>query len=415
MDFRLPELGEGVYEAEVVRWLVEPGDTVKRGQALIEVLTDKATMEVSTPFAGVIETFNAEPGERIKVGDVILTYNDATASTGTVPIRAGSVNDGLAATAVATAPAARPGNGPMATPAQVKAAPSVRQLAHKLGIDLGSVVGSGPHGRILVDDLTSLIQRTVAAPAPAAPPAEKKMPVFDYGKPGTKQKFQGLRRIIAEHMSLATRTSAHTTYIDECDVTDLVKMRESLRHGLAGKGLKLTYMPFFVKAVIGALKEVPIVNSSLDEEAGEITLHDQYNIGMAVATPGGLIVPVIHRADRLSVLEIAREAARISGEARTGKSKLDDLRGGTFTITSIGNLGGLFSTPIIHQPQVGILGIGKIVKRPVFDEHDQIRAAHMAYLSLTFDHRVIDGDVGIVFGNAIIRRLQNPASLLIED
>ena len=166
--------------------------------------------------------------------------------------------------------------------------------------------------------------------------------------------------------------------------------------------------------MVGALKDVPIVNSSLDEEAGEIALHDQYNVGMAVATPGGLIVPVIHRADQLSLLEIAQEAARLSNAARAGRSKLDDLRGGTFTITSIGNIGGLFSTPIIHQPQVGILGIGKIVKRPVFDEHDQIRPAHIVYLSLTFDHRVIDGNVGIAFGNAIIRRLQNPASLLIE-
>ena len=183
---------------------------------------------------------------------------------------------------------------------------------------------------------------------------------------------------------------------------------------MLSKGVKLTYLPFFVKAVVKALKEVPIVNSSLDEAAGEIVLHDQYNIGLAVAAPGGLIVPVIAGADKLDLLEIARQTERLSNEARAGKSRLEDLRGGTFTITSIGNLGGLFATPIIHHPQMAILGIGKIVKRPIFDEHDQVRPAHMVYLSISCDHRVLDGAVATVFGNAIMRHLQNPAGLLLE-
>jgi pyruvate dehydrogenase E2 component (dihydrolipoamide acetyltransferase)/2-oxoisovalerate dehydrogenase E2 component (dihydrolipoyl transacylase) len=299
-----------------------------------------------------------------------------------------------------------------------KAAPTVRQLAHKLGIDLRQVAGSGPAGRILADDLTRHIQSTrlVLAPAVTAEePPEKKLPPFDLGKPGTRIKLQGVRRRIAEHMVEATRAIPHYTYVDECDVSELVKMRESLRETVGRKGIKLTYLPFLVKAVVNALKEVPIVNSSLDESAGEIVLHDQYNIGLAVAAPSGLIVPVIAGADKLDLLEIARQADRLSNEARLGKSRLEDLRGGTFTITSIGSIGGLFATPIIHQPQVAILGIGKIVKRPVFDEHEQVRPAHMMYLSISCDHRVLDGAVAAVFGNAIIRHLQNPAGLLLAE
>ena len=213
MDFRLPELGEGVYEAELVRWLIKPGDVVKRAQALMEVLTDKATMEVATPFTGVIETLHAEPGQQIKIGDVILTYNDLAPSR-PESFRPGSKSAGLASETTGSVAAAsatavpRTDNGPVATSAQVKAAPSVRQLAHKLGIDLGTVPGSGPHGRVLLGDLSGLIQRLSSPEAQAeeALPAQKKPPAYDYGKPGTKQKFQGLRRKIAEHMSLAKRT-----------------------------------------------------------------------------------------------------------------------------------------------------------------------------------------------------------------
>jgi len=425
MDFHLPELGEGVYEAEVVRWLVKPGDVVKRAQVLLEVLTDKATMEVSASFAGTIDSLRAEPGQQAKVGDVVLTYSEtAGASVPSEPAKAAPT----AATLPASSKMSRASNGPITTEredvkrssATVKAAPSVRQMAHKLGIDLSQIAGSGPNGRILADDLTSQIQRASAAAVSGAvmdglgSPSHKKGPSADFGKPGTRVKLQGLRRKIAEHMVLAKRTIPHYTYVDECDVTELVKMRDSLKEDLAGKGVKLTYIPFFVKAVVGALKDVPIVNSSLDDAAGEIVLHDQYNIGLAVATPGGLIVPVIQNADQLDLVEIARQAERLGNDARNGRNRLEDLRGGTFTITSIGSLGGLFATPIIDHPQVAILGIGKIVKRPVFDEHDQVRPAHIVYLSLTCDHRVLDGAVATAFGNAIIRRLQNPAGLLLD-
>jgi 2-oxoisovalerate dehydrogenase E2 component (dihydrolipoyl transacylase) len=408
MDFKLPELGEGVYEAELVAWLVQPGQSVKRGQSLMEVLTDKATMEVPSPFAGNIADFQAQPGQRLKVGQVVLTYAPAGEAA---PL---AVKQPAPVTSVAAATPAQGNrkNGnvmPNQTGAQtVKAAPSVRYLARQLGIDLQGVGGSGPDGRILVEDLTAHVQPTAAG---AKPQAEKQ----EYGRPGTRVRLQGLRRKIAERMVQSMQTIPHYGFVEECEVTDLVKLRESLRETYSQAGIKLTYLAFVVKAAAAALREVPIVNSSLDEVAGEIVLHDHYHIGVAVATPGGLIVPVIHDADKKDLGQIAREIERLSAEARAGKAKLDDLRGGTFTVTSIGNIGGLFSTPVINPPEVGILGIGRIVKRPVFDAAGNVKPAEMLYLSFSFDHRVLDGAVGAAFGNAIVRQLQNPALLLLPD
>ncbi len=228
-------------------------------------------------------------------------------------------------------------------------------------------------------------------------------------------KLQGVRRKIAEHLVLAKRTIPHYSYVDECDVTEVVRLRESLRNDFTKAGVKLTYMPFLIKAVVAALKQVPLVNASLDEESGEIVLHDRYHIGVAVATPAGLIVPVVHDADRKDLLQIAGEVERLSAEAKAGKSKLEDLRGGTFTITSVGSIGGLFSTPIINHPEVGILGVGKIVKRPRYDAAGKVQPADVVYLSFSFDHRVVDGAVGAVFGNAIIAQLQNPARLRLPE
>jgi pyruvate/2-oxoglutarate dehydrogenase complex dihydrolipoamide acyltransferase (E2) component len=411
MEFKLPELGEGVYEAEAVRWLVKEGEAVKPGQTLLEVLTDKATMEVPAPFAGVIQSLLVEPGQKLTIGQPILQYDQKQGDATSAPTPL-SKEEGRAGSKPKTPVAARmesrtSDNGTTKHAVPIKAAPSVRLMARKLGIDLLQVHGSGPAGRILVDDLARhLPAGALPAPAPAAPSA-------DYGKPGTRIKFAGLRRKIAEHMVLSKHTIPHYTYVDECDVTDLVKLRDALKESFAKKRTKLTYLAFFVKAVATALKDVPIVNASLDEEAGEIVLHDQYHVGIAVATPGGLIVPVVRDVDKKSLLDVASEIERLGSDARQGKSRLEDLRGGTFSITSIGNFGGLFATPIIAHPQLGILGVGKIVKRPVFDKRGQIKPADMVYLSFSFDHRVLDGAVGTAFGNAILKQLQNPATLLL--
>jgi 2-oxoisovalerate dehydrogenase E2 component (dihydrolipoyl transacylase) len=412
MEFRLPEIGEGVYEAEFVNWLVKPGDVVKSGQNLLEVMTDKATMEVPAPFAGTINELRATPGQKLKIGDTVLTYTPAgatqpepeltrpTAATNDRPAAARPIRQPIAA-------AASDGNGSRTSSAAVRAAPSVRYFARKLGIDLATVRGSGPDGRILVEDLSAHVQ---TATAPVKKPAPERA---DYGRPGTRIKLQGLRRRIAERMVQAMRTIPHYSYVDECDVSELVRLREGLRDHYARQGVKLTYLAFFVKAVVAALKEVPIVNASLDEEAEEIVLHDRYHVGIAVATPGGLIVPVVHDADRKDIGQIAAEIERLSRAARANKVRLEDLRGGTFTVTSVGNIGGLFSTPVINPPEVGILGLGKVAKRPVFDARGKVRPADLVYLSLSFDHRVVDGAVGAAFTNAILRHLQSPALLLL--
>jgi pyruvate dehydrogenase E2 component (dihydrolipoamide acetyltransferase)/2-oxoisovalerate dehydrogenase E2 component (dihydrolipoyl transacylase) len=287
----------------------------------------------------------------------------------------------------------------------------VRHLARKLGIDLGHVHGSGPEGRILIEDITPHVASAPEESAATRPPKGEPKP--DHGKPGTRIKLQGLRRRIADHMTLSKKTIPDYSYVDECEVTELVRLREGLREVYARAGVKLTYLAFFVKAVVGALKEIPLVNSSLDEASGEIVLHNRYHIGIAVATPAGLIVPVVRDADRKDLGAVARDIERLGAEAREGRARLEDLRGGTFTVSSVGNLGGLFSTPVINHPEVGILGVGKVVKRPVFDDAGRVRPADMVYLSLTFDHRVIDGAVCAAFANAVIRRLRNPAALLL--
>jgi pyruvate dehydrogenase E2 component (dihydrolipoamide acetyltransferase)/2-oxoisovalerate dehydrogenase E2 component (dihydrolipoyl transacylase) len=455
MDFHLPELGEGVYEAELVEWRVQPGDAVKRGQELAEVVTDKASMPLPAPFFGRIGELRAHPGDMIKVGEVLLTFepsargaeakgaetknpeakraeakpsHDADGqsrprSAEGAPARNRKRPERGSATAVAErAPAP-------ANVARASAAPTVRRMARELGIDLASVSGSGPGGRVLIGDLMSLLRRGDGLAKRAdgqeleaedqsvlsgSPPSALRSPPPDYGAPGTRRKLIGIRRQIAEHMVQSKRTIPHYSYVDECNLSDLVRLRASLKETFAQRGLKLTYLPFFVKAVVEALKEIPLVNASLDESAGEIVLHDRYDIGIAVATPSGLLVPVVREADRKDITEIAREIEQLSRSAREGTARRDELRGGTFTITSIGGIGGLISTPVINHPEAAILGIGRVVRRPVYDEDGNLRPADLVYLSFSFDHRILDGAIGAAFGNAVIRRLQSPAALLVS-
>lgn len=409
MDFELPPLGEGLIEVELVRWLVKPGDRVGRGQPLMEVLSDKATMEVPSAFAGRITQTLAETGSKIKVGHVVMQYADeneptaAAAHTASVGPKQVMVRGELSGLFRGAAPA----NGTVTLPV---AAPSVRHLARKLGVELSRIRGTGPGGRVMLDDLSQHLR-------PMAPDGEKKpeAPKTDYGTPGTRTKLLGLRRKIAEHMVEAKRTIPHYAYIDECDLTDLVRLRLQLKETFARVGVKLTYLPFVVKAVARALKHIPVMNATFDDATQEVTLHDTYHIGVAVAAPNGLIVPVVKDADKKDVAAIAADIERLSQEARTGKSKLDDLKGGSFTVTSVGGIGGLISTPIINSPEVGILGLGKVVKRPVYDAAGLIRPADLLYLSFSFDHRVLDGAIGAAFGNAVISQLQNPGALLLPE
>lgn len=422
MDFALPPVGEGLIEVELVRWIVSPGEKVKRGQPLIEVMSDKATMEVPAAFNGTVTETLAETGAKVKVGEVVLRYtteNAAPAEVAAAPAVTATakmpvVRGELAGVMGGSGPNGRsPVIPPAGTPIKVAAAPSVRHLARKLGVDLGRVRGSGPGGRVLFDDLIPFLKTTGSRADGGR--AEESGPKLDLGVAGTRTKLAGVRRKIAEHMVTSKRHIPHYSYIDECDLTDLVRLRGQLKDTFARNGVRLTYLPFVIKAVARALREVPAVNATFDEATEELTLHDRYHVGVAVAAPNGLIVPVVKDADRKDLAAVATEIERLSADARAGRSKLDDLKGGTFTVTSVGNIGGLISTPIINSPEVGILGIGKVVKRPVYDAAGQVTPADMVYFSFSFDHRVLDGAIGATFGNAVIRHLRNPASLLLPE
>jgi pyruvate/2-oxoglutarate dehydrogenase complex dihydrolipoamide acyltransferase (E2) component len=409
MNFELPDLGEGICEAELVEWLVTVGEVVEHGQSLAEVMTDKATLEIPSPFSGMVIELRAEPGDGIKVGQALLSYESSNAVE-------------LAETQKQTVNPEKSGNGRgqrigelatlSPTNTTVRAAPSVRRMARQMGIDLARVWGSGPGGRVLIDDVTGHARSSnLAPPIPTADtPVRSHEAAF---QPGTRVKLRGIRRRTAEHMVEAKHVIPHFSYVDECDVSQLVQIRESLRDSLGKVNVKLTYLPFFVKAVVAALREVPIVNSSLDDEAGEIILHDQYHIGIATETSRGLLVPVLHNADQLEFIEVARRLERLTTSAREGKIRREDMRGGTFSITSIGSIGGLISTPIINHPEAAILGIGRIVKRPIYDDAGNLHPADMVYLSLSLDHRIIDGASAAAFCNSVMKQLTNPASLLL--
>ena len=439
MDFPLPPVGEGLIEVELVRWLVRPGDAVVRGQGLAEVMSDKASMEVPSPFAGTITGLAATPGTKVPVGHLLLSYNPVGESVAVGvagrPTPSPPCREGVNAREASSDNASRrargsfspslkgegaggvgSSNGHSASSVLPPAAPSVRMLARKLGVNLASVRGSGPHGRILLDDLTPyLAPKPSNGPRPATALSGTDVSKLDFGVAGTRVKLVGLRRKIAEHMVESKRHIPHYSYIDECDLSDVVRVRAQLREPLAKGGVKLTYLAFMVKAVARALKEVPIVNSTFDAAAGEVVLLDRYHIGVAVAAPNGLIVPVVKDTDKKDVTVIATDIERLSGDAKAGKSKIDDLRGGTFTVTSVGGIGGLISTPIINHPEVGIMGIGKVVKRPVYDSAGALKPTDVVYLSFSFDHRVVDGAVGAAFGNAVMRYLQAPALLLLPE
>jgi 2-oxoisovalerate dehydrogenase E2 component (dihydrolipoyl transacylase) len=369
---------------------------------------------VPAAFAGTVTKTLAEPGQKIKVGQVVMQYQlgevtDAIPSTTRMPTVRGELSGVTSGRSSVMTPAKT------SAPTTAIAAPSVRHLARKLGVDLDRVRGSGPGGRILLDDLASHLHPRQNGTSDAPAPKKPEGPALDLGKAGTRTKLLGLRRKIAEHMLESKKHIPHYAYVDECDITDLVRMRGQLKNTFASMGVKLTFLPFMIKAVVRALKEVPVVNSTFDEATQEVTMHDRYHIGIALAAAGGLLVPVIKDVDKKDIATLAREIERLSQDARNGKSKMDDLKGSTFTVTSVGSIGGLISTPIINSPEVGIVGIGKVVKRPVYDDAGNIRPADLVYLSFSFDHRVLDGAIGATFGNAVCKHLANPAALLLPE
>ncbi len=426
-EFKLPDIGEGVIEGEVVRWLVQDGDAVQADQPLVEVMTDKATVVIPSPKAGkVVERRGAEGG-MAKVHETLVVLE---------------VGEGAAAVAPQAQPAAmRPASAPLApkvapapAPAAAKASPAApvavvsaaeadgahvrstpvtRKLAAEHGLDLARVSGSGPGGRVLKTDVLALVSGNGATAAPVSAPAPR--PAAVGGALEERIPIRGLRKRIAEKMQRSKRTAAHFTFVEEVDATRLVELRKRINDAQAKSegGVKISFLPFVVKAVVEGLKRYPTLNASVDDEKNEIVIKRRYDLGIAAATPDGLIVPVIHGADRLSLRGLAQEIDRLGADARAGKSRLDDLQGGTFTITSLGQIGGLFATPVINHPEVAILGIHKMRPRPVVRD-GQIVVRDMMYVSCAFDHRIIDGSVGAQFTYEVIKYLEDPELLMLE-
>ncbi len=426
-EFKLPDIGEGVTEGEIVSWLVKVGDAVTEDQEMVEVMTDKATVTIGAPKAGTVAELKGAVGDTIPVGQtlVVLDLGGAAepaaapvAAPAAAPVPAAAPKE-TAASAVGDIKEELPGMAPPSSAGGPPlAAPATRKLARELGVDLGVVQGSGSLGRITREDVESHAARgPAAAPkaTPAAAPAPAQLPVTPPPRAATDTRvpLRGLRKRIFENMARSKRTAAHFTYADEVECTKLIALRDRTRAYAESTGVKLTFLPFIVKATVAALKKHPMLNTWVDDAAGEMIHKATYDIGIATATDAGLTVPVVRGADRLSVLEIAREIARLSADARIGKIKPEDVGGSTFTVTSLGKLGGLFSTPVVNYPEVAIMGVHEMKKRPVIVD-DEIRIGNVMVLALSFDHRVIDGHVGAAFAQEVKALLEDPDRLFVE-
>jgi pyruvate dehydrogenase E2 component (dihydrolipoamide acetyltransferase) len=409
MDLKLPDLGEGVIEGEVVKWLVQAGDKVKEDQIILEIMTDKATVEIPTKFSGTVGELLAKEGQVVKVGQVLTRFTEGGGSqAASAPAKAAPV---VAAPVVAKAQVAA---APVVTNANYAASPAVRQLAREKGVMLETVRGTGPNGRILLEDVTSGGGRGSAGGQASSSVGRVKSKYT--GPKDEKVAVRGLRKKIIEKMALSKRTAAHFTYVEECDVTELVELRQLMKPKAETAGVKLTYLPFIAKAAVMALQDFKELNATLLEEGGvptEINYKHYYNIGIAADTEDGLMVPVIKDLDQKTFFEIAREVTELSQKARDKKLSAAELQGGTFTITNAGNIGGLFATPVINYPEVAIMGVHQIKKKP-WIVNGKIEIRDIMYLSVSLDHRVVDGAVGARYMNRVVELLQNPKLFLLE-
>ncbi|HJO29480.1 MAG TPA: dihydrolipoamide acetyltransferase family protein [Acidobacteriota bacterium] len=426
-EFKLPDIGEGLAEGEIVKWLVAVGDTVDEDQPLVEVMTDKATVEIPSPRAGTVAKLNAAEGDVVQIGTTILLFGDGVdavaneAAVTDVDASPAVTSDDLKqarelARAERDAAEASRSDRPVGEkkPAGV-AAPAARRLATELGVDIDKITGSGPGGLVTKGDVRSSADGAAQAPesgsrgdtvdstAQDGPLAAPTVPDVSEERIALK----GLRRTIAERMLIAKTTVPHYTYVEEVDMSEVVTLRREGKSQAAEQGIKLTYLPFIIRALVLALKDHPYLNASLDEDSGEIVLKHYYNVGVATATDRGLMVPVVKDADSMDLFELASEITRLSDAARDGKIALEDLQGGTFTITSTGNIGGFLATPVINVPEVAILGITSIRERPVV-MNGEIVIRHMLNLSLSCDHRVVDGAVAALFVRDLVKFLEDP-------
>ena len=399
-DFKFPDIGEGITEGEIVKWEVKEGDRVAEHQILAKIETDKAIADIPSPRSGVILQIYHKEGDTVKVGETLVTIGElgeVTEKPPQPPSRPSASVVGVLEEAQA-APQ---------RPTRIAATPATRRLARELAVDLAQVAGTGLQGRITEDDVRMFAQ-------------SKKQGIETFTRPMEKQDvygcyetipMKGIRKSAAKRLTESARTAVHVTHMDEADVTELVAFREKQNKIAEKRGIHLTYLPFVVKATVGALKQYPYLNSSVDDQHEEIILKKYYNIGVAVDTPDGLIVPVVKSADEKDIVTIAQEIEDLTDKAQSREVSLSDLKGGTFTITNIGFIGGTHATPIINYPETAILATGRIHETPVVRD-GQIVIRSIMPLSLSFDHRVIDGALAARFMNMILRFLQDPTLLL---
>lgn len=428
-ELKFADVGEGVHEGEVLEIYVNVGDSIKVEQDIIEVHTEKVTTAITSPVGGKIASINCDVGDTIKVGQVIVTIdtagdaNSATSKTTSVETEE-EKDDSLFKPSKPFVSKAREKKKKSQTIAVLKqktgetttkvnervlAAPAVRRRAREQGIDLHYVQGSGPAGRIKQEDLenyhkTGQIQ-SQGAQYEIVPGSESRVPL------------KGTRKTIARAMRHSKDTAAHYSYFEEVDMTALDDLRQQLKPMMEEKGIKVTYVALVMKCLVPALRKFPILNSELDEENNEIIIRDYFNIGISVDTDDGLVVPVVKNVEQKSLWQIAEEIIDLATRAREGRLRLDDISGGTFTVTSIGNIGGMMATPIIKSPESAILGLMKAKLRPVVIEKygkPEIAIRNIMYLSLSLDHRIVDGAVGARFINELIRYMENPALVWID-
>ncbi len=430
-EFKFPDIGEGLTEGEIVRWLVKEGDEVKEGQPLVEVETDKALAEIPSPRTGVVQKILAKEKEIVKVGQVIVVFGEkgeavarreapvavaqkeAPATPPPKPKSVGVVGELEEAPEEPAVPALKPAiERPALVSPHVLATPAVRALARELGVDIEKVKGTGTGGRVTEKDVREASEAKEKPAEPVKPPTlAKKYDFYGYIE---HVPLRGVRRSIAKAMVKSKYTAPHVTAMDEADVTELWKIKEKEKKAAEKRGIKLTVLPFIIKAVIAGLKEHPYLNASLDDEHEEIILKKYFNIGMATDTAEGLMVPVVKKADGKSILQLAEELLQLSEKARNRKVDLADLKGGTFTITNYGAIGGMYGTPIINHPEVAILGIGRMKETPVVKD-GKVEIRKILFLSLSFDHRVVDGAEAARFLNTIISHLEDPDLIFLES
>ncbi|MDR3606501.1 MAG: dihydrolipoamide acetyltransferase family protein [Oligoflexia bacterium] len=413
MEFKLPELGEGVHEGELIKWKVKPGDSVKYDQPLCEIMTDKATVEIPSAIQGKVLQMHAKEGDTVHVGQLMLSFEGSMAAAGAPAPAAAPAPSAPAVSAAPAAPAAvSAGAAEVSVATRVAAAPSTRRFARENGVELSQVEATGPHGRVMREDVERSLGGGAKAPSAArartgipAQQAEERVP------------FRGLRKKIAEKMRQSKDHAAHFTYVEEADATELVRLRNSAKEIGAAEGVKVTYLPFIMKAMVAALKKYPILNSSLDEEKNELVYKHYFNIGLSVQTDDGLTAPVVKDVQHKSVMELAKEIQDLVDRARNKKLTMEDLTGSTITLTNAGSIGGLFATPVINYPEVAILGFNKIFRKPVAVTRNKVETIEVrdwTYFSISLDHRVVDGAIGAEFMKLFIKYIENPALMVLE-